>query len=145
MLLTHHRLQFHRTCDEIIEQHRAIRTAVPMRQCVQHPIVQPISSRIQSVAQFKRVQMARMIPIVQLKDGLPLGDVAQQFLELFEAQFAGAVTIVQRHHGTTDVLGESVLIVAGRQNCNRMEAENFVCRVRLAVRHFEKFDLKINV
>lgn len=137
-LLTHHRLQFHRTCDEIIEQHRAIWTAVPMRQCVQHPIVQPIAGRIQSVAQLKRVQVARMIPIVQLKDGLPLGNVAQQFLELFEAQFAGAVTIVHCHHGTANVLGESVLIVTGRQNCNRMEAENCLCRIRLAIKAFRK-------
>lgn len=119
--LTHHRLQLDRTGDEIVERHRAVRTVVPMRQRVQHPIVQLVAGRVERVAQLERVQTTGMVAIVQLEDGLPFGNVRQQQLELVEAELAGAVTIVHCDHRAAHVLGEAVLRFAGRHDCGKWQ------------------------
>uniref|UniRef100_A0A182V1X1 Uncharacterized protein n=1 Tax=Anopheles merus TaxID=30066 RepID=A0A182V1X1_ANOME len=83
--LTDHRLYLDGTHDEIIERYRTAARPIPMHQRVQDAIVQMVAGRVECLAELERAQPTGTLRIVQLEHGLPLGNVRQQLLELFEA------------------------------------------------------------
>lgn len=69
-----------------------------MDQPVQNPVVQMIPGRVERFTQLERAQPTRLVLVVQLEDGLPLGNVREERLELLKAQLAGLVDVQHGHH-----------------------------------------------